>query len=283
MFENPSANLFLNMLLIMGSFHELKCNVQEILVSDHISQSSVEKFYSNAQHIVQSLSDGWLSTAVTPQLVVSFLISSDTFPSKTAFESFVSNKFLNPNKIIKWTTWNQHIENAERAAFEQDIRKYQPEFQIFLYGVDGSVYSMPENSSVAYDPIIYCSPSAESLIGFDVLNDAIEGPTIRYVRSTGRVTSAPPFPLRGLPTDVVFKMGMTMYIPLYRNNSNLPGPGIKSRLTTQLSAQYAGCIASVFHFAQLLQSILEPLDLLDTDVTCRCNPAKSMGKIPGSP
>ena len=238
----------------------------DIIINDSsISAASLASFSESVASIVQSISLGWTNTAVYPQLVVGFLLAADKFPSRYEFERFIaSDQFFDPNDILKWITWNQCVLNADRDDFVNLVRHDIPSFEIFLFGSDGSQIPMLPNSSTQYDPITYCSPPADSLIGFDVFNDAVEGPSIRQVAETGRPISAAPFLLRGLPPDVEFKMGMTMYIPLY-GRQPLHG-GVVRNITTTRSPYYAGCVATVIHFRPLLHSILSAMPLDSVDV-----------------
>jgi hypothetical protein len=258
--------ILLNILVSVDCENIIPGQSSDIIVNDYsISSVSIDSFAASLKSITQSISSGWTSTAVYPQLVVGFLLAADTFPTRHEFERFIaSNEYFNPNNILKWITWNQCVPNADREAFVNLVRQDIPAFEIYLISSTGTQITLPPNASSQYDPITYCSPPADSLIGFDVYNDALEGPTIRQVAATGRPISAAPFLLRGLPPEEEFKMGMTMYIPLY-GRQPLRG-GIVRNLTTARSPHYAGCVATVIHFRPLLSSVLSSASLEDVDV-----------------
>jgi hypothetical protein len=172
-----------------------------------ITDVPVQSFLTSVQNILLAISSGWANTAIFPQLVASFFVASDNLPSGEQFERFIgSNKFFDPDHVIKWTTWNQYIANDERMAFEGNIRRDHPDYQMFLYAPNGSKLYIPPNASRDYSPIIYCSPRTDELVGFDVYNDPIEGAAIRTASATGRPVSRSPFLLRGLPPDTKFRI-----------------------------------------------------------------------------
>jgi hypothetical protein len=175
----------------------------------NMADGSVQSFLASVKDILVDISSGWENTVVFPEFVVSFLVASDTLPSAVQFERFIaSNKYFDPSRIIKWTTWNQYISNNDRKAFEQHIRNsYLPTYQMFSYASDGSKLPTPPNASQDYSPIIYCSPRTDELVGFDVYNDPIEGSAIRTASTTGRPVSRAPFLLRGLSPDTQFRNG----------------------------------------------------------------------------
>jgi hypothetical protein len=173
----------------------------------NIEAASVHNFLTSVQNVLLAISSGWRNTGILPQVVVSFLIASDTMPTRDQFERFIgSNKYFDPNNAIKWTTWNQHITNNERKSFEDQIRRNYPEFQMFRYAPNGSKLSIPPNASQDYSPITYCTPRSDDLIGFDIYNDPVEGAAIRSAGATGRPTSIAPFLLHGLPPDTQFRI-----------------------------------------------------------------------------
>ena len=209
-----------------------------------ISDAEIQNFIASAQNILQYVSQGWINTAIFPQMVVSFFTASNTLLTRDQFERFIgSNKYFDPHKVIQWTTWNQYILNSERQLFESGVRQSVPLFHMFLIASNGSDVTRAANASPAYGPITYCSPEDDDLIGFDVYNDVTEGPYIRTAAASGQPVSSEPFLLRGLEGDVPFKMGMTMYTPLYSNRSLL-SPG-SCTLSSAPDAPYAGCIATV--------------------------------------
>ena len=180
-----------------------------------ISDAEIQNFIASAQNILQYVSQGWINTAIFPQMVVSFFTASNTLLTRDQFERFIgSNKYFDPHKVIQWTTWNQYILNSERQLFESGVRQSVPLFHMFLIASNGSDVTRAANASPAYGPITYCSPEDDDLIGFDVYNDVTEGPYIRAAATSGQPVSSEPFLLRGLEGDVPFKMGMTMYTPL---------------------------------------------------------------------
>jgi hypothetical protein len=184
--------------------------IQSELILHHdsnIADDSVQNFLTSIQNILLALSSGWTNAGVFPQLVVSFFVASDTMPTRDQFERFIgSNKYFDPNDVIKWTTWNQHITNEDRKAFEDHMRRSNPDFQMFTYTRNGSKLSIPQNASQNYSPITYCSPRSDDLVGFDVYNDPIEGAAIRTASTTGRTVSIAPFLLQGLPIETEFRI-----------------------------------------------------------------------------
>lgn len=236
------------------------------LEDDGVSVTSQEQFQSIVSNILRSVSLGWQETIAYPKLVQSFFVSSITLPSSSNFEKFIGSDIdYDPANIIKFTEWVPRVPNNQRESFENKTLEFFPDFQIYLFDPQGSKVVEPKNSASEYHPITYCSPRYDALIGFDLFNDKVEGPFLRMARDTGEPTSSPPFLLRGLVDT--FKVGMTMYLPLYAVNSTQSEPTqIIVSLSKQKSPQYWGCIVVVIHFQTLLASILKDMGLQSIDV-----------------
>ena len=261
---------FILSFLIVQSRSQLSSDLNQELpyrAADGISSTSQDQFLSAIANILRSISLGWEETVAYPQMVQSFLISSPMFPSSSDFEKFIgSNMDYDPRGVIKFTEWVPRVPKSERSQFEQKMRMVDPGFEIFLFASDGITDIVePQNSSSEYHPISYCSPRYDPLVGFDLYNDKVEGPFLREARDSGAPTSPPPFLLRGIVER--FKMGTTVYLPLYAINSshfNSTSPVVD--LSLKRSSIYWGCVVAVINFSSFMNSILQDLDLQNLDV-----------------
>ena len=187
---------------------------------------------------------------------MSDFFSSPSILSRQEFDQFTSgNVYWNTLKTIFQTQWVPYIRNANRSAFEAAVRKELEWFKIFRFNSSGIAVEEPQNSFSVYGPITYCAPPADYIVGLDLYNDPIEGPILQRAQATGSVLSAKPFELRGLA--IPFRLGMTIYMPLYQTNGTF---------TVSKTDDYLGSIVSVFLFHPLLSNVLSDLTLRNTDV-----------------
>jgi hypothetical protein len=222
-----------------------------------IPTHDVEEFERNADLIKRTILHAWEDTLVYPQLTISFLTISRTFPSKDEFELFcASNKFWNPRGTIWQMQWVPSVDNSRRAAFEANAQLQIPGFHMFSFKPAGQT-DRPHNSSSYYLPVFYCSPPA-AIIGLD-LNDDEEGVAVRSAMATGNTATSDPFDARvDLPRALGgFKKLMGLFTPIYSLNASL---------TISRNDNFAGCLISMIAFHPMVNNILSNLDILNTDV-----------------
>jgi CHASE1-domain containing sensor protein len=240
-----------------------RCGTVVDIVSVHdpeISREAELEFERIAQAITQTIQLSWRLTLTFPEFVVANLIASPSFPRRGEFEAFAAgNPYWNPLKTILEVQWVPFV--SDRSSFEFSVREQIPEFMIFTFSSSGKV---PALNHSQYGPITYCSPMNNFILGLDLYNDPIEGPLIREAEATGRILSAPPFPLRGLPDGTDFKQGTTVYMPLFILNASSPSPAISIQRAP--GASFLGCVVTVIHFHPLVARVLAPLGLRGIDV-----------------
>ena len=226
-------------------------------VESGIPSHEVEEFERNTDLIKHTILHSWEDTLVYPQLTISFLTISKSFPTQHEFELFcASNRFWNPRGTIWQMQWVPSVDNSDRTLFEANARFQNPGFRMFSFRPAGPV-ERPQNSSAYYLPVFYCSPPA-AIIGLD-LNDDEEGIAVRSAMATGNTVTSDPFDARvDLPPALGgFKKLMGLFTPIYSLNSSL---------TIYRNDKFAGCLVSMIAFHPMVNNILANLDILNTDI-----------------
>ncbi len=83
---------------------------------------------------------------------------------------------------MKFTEWVPRVPNNQREIFENITKMYFTNFQTYLFSTQGERIVEERNSASEYHSITYCSPRYDSLVGFDLYNDEIEGPFLHNIR-----------------------------------------------------------------------------------------------------
>jgi CHASE1-domain containing sensor protein len=240
------------------SFVLLFCTsiANDFIAAPGTAADSGTEFQRVSAAITSSVRLAWRLTENYPQMLMSDFFSSPSIISRDEFNRFtIGNVYWNSLKTIFQIQWVPCVTNVNRSAFEDSVRRELPWFKIFRFNSSGQAVEEPRDSFPAYGPITYCAPLADYIVGLDLYNDPIEGPIIRRAQATGNVLAADPFLLRGLAET--FRLGMTIYMPLYRTNGSF---------SVSKSSDYVGCICSVFLFHPLMSNVLADLNLRHTDV-----------------
>ncbi len=233
-------------------------DTKDISAQPGIPQQAIDDFMNQVDMIGHTMIRSWEETITFPQLAISYLTVSKTFPDRQEYETFIgSNKYWNPQGTIWLTQWVPAVENSKRSEFEAQAQSQFSGFRIFSFTSTGPT-PRPQNYSNYYFPIFYISPPADPYIGLD-LNDDIEGPAIWAAMSTGLPATAEPFEARGpgMPALKGYKKLMGLYMPLYHLNSSL---------TIVRNPNFAGCLVTIIGFHPMVVSLLAELNLGNIDV-----------------
>ncbi len=80
-----------------------------------IPEAETQRFLAQALSIVETIGTAWRETVTFPQLAMSFLLASNTFPDRIAFERFAAgSKYWDPQKTIFQIQWVPRVPNEER-------------------------------------------------------------------------------------------------------------------------------------------------------------------------
>ncbi len=80
-----------------------------------IPEAEAQRFIVQALSIVETIRSAWRETVTFPQLAMSFLLASNTFPDRVAFQRFAAgSKYWNPQKTIFEIQWVPRVRNEER-------------------------------------------------------------------------------------------------------------------------------------------------------------------------
>ena len=80
-----------------------------------ISDTEAQHFVIQAQTIIETIRNAWMEAVTFPQLALSFILASGTFPDRYTFERFTSgSKYWNPQNTIYEIEWVPNVTNGDR-------------------------------------------------------------------------------------------------------------------------------------------------------------------------
>jgi PAS domain S-box-containing protein len=212
---------------------------------DHIKLEFDRRTDSLGQR-VQRDCEGYLDVL---RSIEGFLASSSIVDRKS-FHTFVAGDFAQ-HPGIHALSWNAHVRNTERAAFEKATRRDGPEtFQITEQDAHSNL--VPALSRDEYIPVRYIEPSAgnESAIGFDVASDPLQRAALAWARDTGepRATER-----TILVQDAKRASAFLVYLPIYDNRHS-------HDTVEERRQQLQGYVAAVFRIADMIGQSLKGMD-----------------------
>jgi CHASE1-domain containing sensor protein len=86
----------------------------DYIASPGIPATGAERFVSQAQSIAETIRSAWREAVTFPQLALAFVLASNTFPDRYAFERFTTGKYWDHQKTIYQIQWVPNVSSADR-------------------------------------------------------------------------------------------------------------------------------------------------------------------------
>ncbi|MDB5762379.1 MAG: diguanylate cyclase domain protein [Herminiimonas sp.] len=193
-----------------------------------------------------------LNDAVAGLEIVNQLFATLDSVNREQFHEF-TQPLLRRYPYIKAFNFHRMVSEAERPAFEADMRKHYPAFSVNELSSDGRI--VPVRIRDSYRVVDYLEPMKgnEAVFGFDAASYASQVDAMRRATDTGLPSATG---LLRLMQETDMQRGFIVLMPVYRHGA---------ALTDVISRRRAiiGDTAVVFRVEDLINKILNANGLLD--------------------
>ncbi|PUA26381.1 MAG: hypothetical protein B0W54_21670 [Cellvibrio sp. 79] len=237
-----------------------------VLASNNEQRKLENHFGQQAELITASIETNLTSLAYSLATLRGLFIASDQV-TRSEFAAYIKN-VIPGIKGVKGVSWNKHIRQEDRVAFEQEMREQGYEnFQIREKTATDTYQPAPQRSE--YTVITYVEPAQENLalVGIEVGAEPIRAAAQIRARDTGNLAMTAPLHLLNDPRST---RGIIVFYPVYKGIDNL---------TTAAERQQAleGYATAIVRINELIPPALSGFTASDfeihiTDITDTANP-----------